>query len=53
MAASRGIKLAHRKKTLKAVKTSTKLVQPITPVGSIETEKVREKVKVPAKVEVL
>jgi large subunit ribosomal protein L24e len=46
MAASREKKLAHRKKTLEAAKTSVKLVEPI---DSVQMEKVREKIKVPTK----
>jgi large subunit ribosomal protein L24e len=48
MAASREKKLAHRRKTLEAAKSSIKLVQPLT-LESEDGEKIREKIKVPTK----
>jgi large subunit ribosomal protein L24e len=48
MAASRERKLAHRRKTLELAKGSVKLVEPIS-VDSPQMEKVREKIKIPAK----
>lgn len=49
MAASREKYRTHRKKTLEAAKGSIKLVEPMS-LESPATEKVREKIKVPAKV---
>jgi large subunit ribosomal protein L24e len=48
MAISREKHRAHRKKTLESAKSPVKLIEP-TSVRLGETEKVREKIKVPAK----
>jgi len=48
MAASREKQRAHRKKTLDAAKSSVKLIEPMS-VESLESAKVREKIKVHTK----
>lgn len=49
MAASREKLKAHRKKKLEKVKASVKLVEPVAMEISEDTERLREKIKVPAK----